>query len=65
MTQMHPSQVGVRRYWAKILGRDVRLKLEIMLALLLFATFLMSLDADSTFAAIAATAPTSRLSPVL
>ena len=34
MTQMHPSQVGVRRYLARILGRDVLLKLEIKLALL-------------------------------
>ena len=50
MTQMHPSQVGVRRYLPKILGRDVRLKLEIKLALLLFAALFMSLDADLTFA---------------
>ena len=40
------------RYLAKILGRDVLLKLEIKLALLLFATLLMSLNADLTFAAI-------------
>jgi F-type H+-transporting ATPase subunit a len=40
----------VRRYLPKILGRDVRLKLEIKLALLLFAVLLMSLDADLTFA---------------
>ena len=50
MTQMHPSQVGVRRYLPKILGRDVWLKLEIKLALLLFATLILSLDADLTFA---------------
>jgi F-type H+-transporting ATPase subunit a len=50
MTQMHPSQVGVRRYLPKILGRDVRLKLELKLALLLFAALLLSLDADLTFA---------------
>ena len=50
MTQMHPSQVGVRRYLPKILGRDVWLKLEIKLALLLFATLLLSLVADLTFA---------------
>ena len=39
----------------KILGRDVRLKLEIKLALLLFATLPMSLYANLTFAAIAET----------
>ena len=50
MTQMHPSQVGVRRYLPKILGRDVLLKLKIKLALLLFATLILSLDADLTFA---------------
>ena len=50
MTQMHPSELGVRRYLPKIPGRDVRLKLEIKLALLLFAILLMSLDADLTFA---------------
>jgi hypothetical protein len=50
MIQMHPSQVGVRRCWPKILGRDVRLKLKIKLALLLFATLILSLDADLTFA---------------
>jgi F-type H+-transporting ATPase subunit a len=54
MTQMHPSQVGVRRYLPKIFGRDVRLKLEIKLALLLFATLILSLDADLTFARNAA-----------
>src|SRR5262245_13086849 len=54
MTQMHPSQVGVRGYLPKILGCDVRLKLEIKLALLLFATLLLSLDADLTFARNAA-----------
>ena len=54
MIQMHPSQ-GVSRYLPKILGRDVRLKLEIKLALLLFAGLLMSLYADLTFAAIAET----------
>jgi F-type H+-transporting ATPase subunit a len=43
-------EVGVRRYLAKILGRDVRLKLQIKLALLLFAALLLSLDADLTFA---------------
>jgi hypothetical protein len=42
--------VDVRRYLPKILGRDVRLKLEIKLALLLFATLILSLDADLTFA---------------
>ena len=50
MTQMHPSQVGVRRYLPKILGRDVLLKLKIKLALLLFATLILSLDADLAFA---------------
>jgi len=43
-------EVGVRRYLASILGRDVRLKLEIKLALLLFATLILSLDPDLTFA---------------
>ena len=43
-------EVGVRRYLTKILGRDVWLKLEIKLALLLFAVLLMSVDADLTFA---------------
>jgi len=43
-------EVGVRRYLAKILGRDVRLKLQIKLALLLLAALLLSLDADLTFA---------------
>jgi len=47
-------EVGVRRYLAKILGHDVRLKLEIKLPLLLFAVLLMSLDADLTFARNAA-----------
>jgi hypothetical protein len=47
---MHPSKVSVRRYLPQILGLDVRLKLETKLALLLFATLLLSLDADSTFA---------------
>jgi F-type H+-transporting ATPase subunit a len=47
-------EVGVRRYLAKILGRDVRLKLQIKLALLLFAALLLSLDADLTFARNAA-----------
>jgi hypothetical protein len=50
MTQIHPSQVGVRRYLPQILGRDVRFNLEIKLALLLFATLILSLDADVTFA---------------
>src|SRR5262245_56691049 len=54
MTQMHPSQGRLRRYLPKILGRDVRLKLEIRLALLLFAALLLSLDADLTFARNAA-----------
>jgi hypothetical protein len=54
MTQMDPSQVGVRRYLRKILGRDVRLKLEIKSVLLLFAALLLSLDADLTFARNAA-----------
>ena len=40
----------MRRYLTKILGRDVWLKLEIKLALLLFAALLMSVDADLTFA---------------
>jgi ATP synthase delta/epsilon subunit-like protein len=40
----------VRRYLPKVLGRDVRLKLEIKLVLLLFAALLMSRDADLTFA---------------
>ncbi len=41
----------MRRYLPKILGHDVRLKLEIKLALLLlFAALLLSLDADLTFA---------------
>jgi F-type H+-transporting ATPase subunit a len=40
---------------AKILGRDVLLKLKIKLALLLFATLILSLDADLTFARNAAT----------
>jgi F-type H+-transporting ATPase subunit a len=35
---------------ARILGRDVRLKLQIKLALLLFAALLLSLNADLTFA---------------
>jgi F-type H+-transporting ATPase subunit a len=35
---------------AKILGRDVRLKLQIKLALLLFAALLLTLNADLTFA---------------
>jgi F-type H+-transporting ATPase subunit a len=47
-------EVGVRRYLAKILGRDVRLKLQIKLALLLFAALLLSLDPDLTFARNAA-----------
>ena len=55
MTQMHPSQVSVRRYLSQILCRAVRLKLELKVALLLFATLLISLDADSMFAAIAET----------
>jgi F-type H+-transporting ATPase subunit a len=40
----------VRRYVPKILGRNGRVKLEIKLALLLFAALLTSLDADLTFA---------------
>ena len=52
---MHPSQVSVRRYLSQILCRAVRLKLELKVALLLFATLLISLDADSMFAAIAET----------
>src|SRR5262245_55663478 len=40
----------MRRYLPKIFGRDVWLKLEIKLVLLLFAALLMSLDADLTFA---------------
>jgi F-type H+-transporting ATPase subunit a len=47
-------EVGVRRYLAKILGRDVLLKLKIKLALLLFAALLLSLDPDLTFARNAA-----------
>jgi hypothetical protein len=47
---MHPSQVSLRRYLPQILGLDVRLKLEIKLARLLFAVLLISLDADLTFA---------------
>jgi hypothetical protein len=39
---------------ARILGRDVLLKLKIKLALLLFATLILSLDADLTFARNAA-----------
>jgi F-type H+-transporting ATPase subunit a len=39
-------EVGVRRYLAKILGRDVRLKLEMKLASLLFVVLLASLGAD-------------------
>ena len=50
MTQMHPAQVSLRRYLPQILGLDVRLKLEIKLARLLFAVLLISLDADLTFA---------------
>ena len=50
MKTTRACEVGVRRYLAKILGHDVRLKLEIKLALLLFAVLLMSLDADLTFA---------------
>ena len=44
----------MRRYLPKILGRAMRLKLEIKLALLLFAGLLMSLDADLMFARNAA-----------
>ena len=54
MKTTRACEVGVRRYLAKILGRDVRLKLEIKLALLLFAALLLSLDADLTFARNAA-----------
>jgi F-type H+-transporting ATPase subunit a len=43
-------EVGVRRYLAKITGRDGRLKLRIKLAGLLFAALLMSLAVDLTFA---------------
>ena len=50
MKTTRACEVGVRRYLAKILGRDVRLKLQIKLALLLFAALLLSLDADLTFA---------------
>ena len=50
MKTTRACEVGVRRYLPKILGRDVRLKLEIKLALLLFAALLLSLDADLTFA---------------
>jgi F-type H+-transporting ATPase subunit a len=39
-------EVGVRRYLAKILGRDVRLKLEMKLPSLLFVVLLASLGAD-------------------
>ena len=50
MKTTRACEVGVRRYLAKILGRDVRLKLQIKLALLLFAALLLSLNADLTFA---------------
>ena len=50
MKTTRACEVGVRRYLAKILGRDVRLKLQIKLALLLFAALLLSLDPDLTFA---------------
>ena len=54
MKTTRACEVGVRRYLAKILGRDVRLKLQIKLALLLFAALLLSLDPDLTFARNAA-----------
>ncbi len=55
MKTTRACEVGVRRYLPKILGHDVRLKLEIKLALLLlFATLILSLDADLTFARNAA-----------
>ena len=54
MKTTRACEVGVRRYLARILGRDVRLKLKIKLALLLFATLILSLDADLTFARNAA-----------
>ena len=50
MKTTRTCEVGGRRYLARILGRDVRLKLQIKLALLLFAALLLSLDADLTFA---------------
>ena len=55
MKTTRACEVGVRRYLARILGRDVLLKLKIKLALLLFAALLLSLDADLTFARNAAT----------
>jgi F-type H+-transporting ATPase subunit a len=46
MTQVYPSQIGIRRYLPKTLGRDGPVKLEMKLALLLFVVLLMSLSAD-------------------
>jgi|SRR5262245_23795163 len=51
---MHSSQVSMRRYKPKFLGRDVRLKLEIKLALLLFVVLLLSLGGDLMLARDAA-----------
>ena len=62
MKTTRACEVGVRRYLARILGRDVLLKLEIKLALLLFAALLLSLDADLTFARNAATQAGSAMS---
>ena len=45
---------GVRRYLPKPIGRDVRLKLEVKLAHLLFAALLMSFGGDFAFAQNAA-----------
>ena len=46
MKTTRACEVGVRRYLARILGRDVRLKLEMKLASLLFVVLLASLGAD-------------------